>query len=357
MRKILFCLVGIFLFGGVEKVMAAPMLACYSQDDCGNGAQCVYLNDGSEKGYCAKIYQRSTPTPPPSCKDLWYFDNLSKNCAQKKFCGTYTYQGLQTFATLAECKNNLPKVNCAMKKCGDVNCDGRINFLDLVVWRDESGGKVNGKSSDFNGDGKVDTRDYDILRMGMVNGCKKVVPSPMIQRPVSPTPVAVRICNYSMSPAKLCPDNFKCVVSSKYSGADGICVPVSELTPTPKEPLVTVVAKMTCNMTTNPRRNCPVGFQCINMKNEDGVLMPGADGICQKIEQKPTISKKCVIGGDADKDGRVTLKDYGIWKTEYMNNKTSRGDFDCNGTVNSADFGVWKKLFLESKSLNVDLGN
>jgi len=53
----------------------------------------------------------------------------------------------------------------------------------------------------------------------------------------------------------------------------------------------------------------------------------------------------------------VTLKDYGIWKTEYMNNKTSRGDFDCNGTVNSADFGVWKKLFLESKSLNVDLGN
>ena len=51
-----------------------------------------------------------------NCKNLSWFDNENKECGKKEFCGLYTYQGLQTFESKAQCekalnetKNNIEK--------------------------------------------------------------------------------------------------------------------------------------------------------------------------------------------------------------------------------------------------------
>lgn len=39
-----------------------------------------------------------------NCNVYYWFDNNNKNCTYKEFCGTYMYQGLQTFETSNDCK-------------------------------------------------------------------------------------------------------------------------------------------------------------------------------------------------------------------------------------------------------------
>lgn len=40
----------------------------------------------------------------PECRELWYRDNNTPTCQQKKFCGAFMYQGLMTFPTEEACK-------------------------------------------------------------------------------------------------------------------------------------------------------------------------------------------------------------------------------------------------------------
>jgi len=42
-----------------------------------------------------------------NCNVYYWFDNNNTNCTYKEFCGTYMYQGLQTFATSNDCKEAL----------------------------------------------------------------------------------------------------------------------------------------------------------------------------------------------------------------------------------------------------------
>ncbi len=47
-----------------------------------------------------------TPTPQPTCQNLWWLDNTNTSCqSEKQFCGTYMYQGLQTFINKQDCLN------------------------------------------------------------------------------------------------------------------------------------------------------------------------------------------------------------------------------------------------------------
>jgi len=41
------------------------------------------------------------------CQSLWWSDNRSKICQQKRFCGSYMYYGLKTFETQAACQTAL----------------------------------------------------------------------------------------------------------------------------------------------------------------------------------------------------------------------------------------------------------
>jgi len=71
---------------------------------CKTGASCpVYecLN-----GACTeKITSNTSQTS--GCNNLWWFDNASKNCQQKQFCGMYMYFGLHTFDSEEECEKEL----------------------------------------------------------------------------------------------------------------------------------------------------------------------------------------------------------------------------------------------------------
>ena len=41
------------------------------------------------------------------CKNLYWFDDTTKVCGQKQFCGMYMYLGLQTFESKTQCENAL----------------------------------------------------------------------------------------------------------------------------------------------------------------------------------------------------------------------------------------------------------
>jgi hypothetical protein len=351
MRKITTLVVAFFLLVNVGKVMAlTPLKSCYSDNDCANGYRCVYLDDtmNSEVGYCAKIYVGVTAVPTEveptiSCKNLWWIDNSNKTCSQKQFCGAYAYEGLKTFSTVVECKKNLLPTNCAYKKCGDANCDGVIDSKDLMIWMQERGGK--GMTADFNKDGKVDTKDYALLKDGIINKCEEITPTKMIQRP--PSPIISKKCNLDSD----CGVNQKCYQPPMPECRAGmVCTQVMPakyckviaVTPTTEDQVIA------CDMTVKISDACPTGYTTLYKKD-------GSECRCVKGTQ-PTI-KQCNKNGDADGDGKATLKDYAIWKLEYNSGKVSKADFDCNKVVNMSDYQVWKSAFLQSRNLVVTTNN
>lgn len=137
----------------------------------------------------------TAPTPTAVCKNLWWFDSSSSVCNQKSFCGTYMYQGLRTFSTLTECQKAL-KTNCSLKRCGDANCDGKINIQDLMIWMNER--NSNRKTADFNNDGRVDSKDYAILKNSLIYGCGKITPTPRISTIPTRVPTVVPAYNCDM---------------------------------------------------------------------------------------------------------------------------------------------------------------
>jgi len=43
----------------------------------------------------------------PKCNNYYWFDNNNYDCGYKQFCGEFMYNGLKTFSTVTECRNNL----------------------------------------------------------------------------------------------------------------------------------------------------------------------------------------------------------------------------------------------------------
>jgi len=50
--------------------------------------------------------------------------------------------------------------------------------------------------------------------------------------------------------------------------------------------------------------------------------------------------------GDANRDGKVDLVDFSIWKSEYLGGMKIKCDFNKDGSVNLVDFGIWKREYL-----------
>lgn len=299
----------------------------FSLETSGGSTQCVSM-------FWVKNPGLPTSAPTVSCKNLWWFDNTNKVCSQKQFCGAYMYQGLRTFATEAECKKNLLPTNCAYKKCGDANCDGLIDSKDLIVWMRER--NSNDKTGDFNGDGKVDVKDYEILKNGIINKCGEIIVN--------------KKCNLDSD----CGVNQKCYQPPMPECKAGMaCIQVMPA----KYCVVNVVTStptISCNMSTNPPKTCPLGYRCLTRSD-----MAGSGGVCIKMETttKPTSTSKCNTNGDADRDGKVTLKDYAWWKFEFHRGKVGSGDFDCNNKVDMVDYQIWKEAFLASRKLEVTIKN
>lgn len=239
---------GVFILLSAGKALAlTPLPSCYSDNDCAVGYRCIYLDDrlDADAGYCAKTYVRVTavPTkmePTMKCNNLWWIDDLNKECSQKQFCGAYAYQGLKTFFTAEECKKSLLPINCAYKRCGDANCDGLVNTRDLIVWMRERGGS--GKTADFNNDGKVDIKDYDMLRQGLTKKCK--VPTPTRVPTRMPTPIASKIVNWTTNWANFTAFDYRVQVSDGTSSGRIFGV-------NPSKPCNSVTGEMVC-VNSNP---------------------------------------------------------------------------------------------------------
>lgn len=100
------------------------------------------------------------------CSSLYWFDKTHRTCKTKEFCGRYTYEGLQTFETLALCNAALNKID------GDANGDGKVNLVDFAVWKNEYLNFVQLPLTsfqptwrgDFNQDTKVDLVDFAIWK-------------------------------------------------------------------------------------------------------------------------------------------------------------------------------------------------
>ena len=59
-----------------------------------------------------------------NCNNLYWFDNDNKSCEQKKFCGMYMYQGLQTFESKGQCEKAINSVNNKSQPfCGNGICE------------------------------------------------------------------------------------------------------------------------------------------------------------------------------------------------------------------------------------------
>jgi hypothetical protein len=56
------------------------------------------------------------------------------------------------------------------------------------------------------------------------------------------------------------------------------------------------------------------------------------------------------VKGDANKDGKVDLVDFTIWKKEYLlDGKPGMADFNKDGKVDLVDFTIWKSSYLVNK--------
>jgi len=97
------------------------------------------------KQKCLRTWEENCSTS--GCSNLWWFDSKTKVCGQKQFCGSYMYQGLQTFTTLEACKAALPVVCTAdVKQCLDGSYVGRVapdcDFAPCPsLCKDSDGGK------------------------------------------------------------------------------------------------------------------------------------------------------------------------------------------------------------------------
>ncbi len=79
----------------------------------------------------------------------------------------------------------------------------------------------------------------------------------------------------------------------------------------------------------------------------------------KSVTLKPTSrSGECVNGkGDANRDGKINLADYAIWRYEYAKGLVSKADFNCDKKVETTDYKIWREIFLETKRLTVSDSN
>ncbi len=325
MKKIIWLLVAIIFLS--SQIPTWAVTSCRGRSDCPSGYECVYLDESgvprldstnsANNAFCARIYQgvTSVPTKIQPTPTLKY-------AKEGEFCGAgpkgvvqcgpelkcdYSRNTIQDNSEVEGymvgaggiCVKDISTVkptiidNCRLKVCGDANCDGLVNSLDLIIWKRESENSTNSRSADFNNDGKVDKADYDMLQLGLQKKCG--VPTP----------------------------------STKYAKEGEFC-----------------------GAGPNGVVECEPGLKCdysrnrINEDNSDYVSVEiiGAGGVCVRVTPiaKPTIIDSCrlKICGDANCDGKIDIKDRLAWFRERIRPGAKTADFNKDGKVDTKDYSI-----------------
>ncbi len=295
------------------------------------------------------------PTPNETCNTYFWFDDNNLNCEKRVFCGNYMYLGLHIFKTLEECKASLPKPkyakegeacgggrpdskqcepglrcdysknfiqdesevvsgmmvgamgicvkdvptvkptkidDCRLKVCGDANCDGIVNSIDLINWKQESSGSADSGNADFNNDGDVNKADYDMLQLGLQKKCGV---------PTLPIKYAKEgeFCGAGPSGVVQCEEGLKCDESRNRTNQD-------------------------------------------SSEDISGERV-GAGGVCVKITPiaKPTKIDDCrlKVCGDANCDGKIDTRDRLVWIRERFSSSRS-ADFNQDNRIDMKDYSI-----------------
>lgn len=131
--------------------------ACGQKQFCG-----TYMYAGlqtfSTQSACASAASAVVPTPEPGCSNLYWFDNTSKACGQKQFCGTYMYGGLQTFSTQGQCLSAVAgsSVDDEDTTVVDQSCTDLSYYMSISLTRSPSATLyTRAQSTDANTGGEV----------------------------------------------------------------------------------------------------------------------------------------------------------------------------------------------------------
>jgi len=103
---------------GVYPGKCNPVISCATNSDCPIVASLCGNPQGPNYQICLernKVFECIDRTcqlvKPPTCANLWWFDDEHRECQQKQFCGLYYYQGLETFKTKESCMTALQNPN------------------------------------------------------------------------------------------------------------------------------------------------------------------------------------------------------------------------------------------------------
>ncbi|HLL60882.1 MAG TPA: hypothetical protein VK338_04150 [Candidatus Nitrosocosmicus sp.] len=77
------------------------------------------------------------------------------------------------------------------------------------------------------------------------------------------------------------------------------------------------------------------------------------------VTQAPTITSRVITPaqcsqksrGDANCDGRITITDFEIWRSEFMTQRGMRADFNNDRRVSITDFEIWRNSFTRQQGL------
>ncbi len=267
--------------------------------------------------------------------------------------------------------------DCRLKVCGDANCDGKIDIKDRLVWFKERFGSS--RSSDFNQDNRIDMKDYSIITSGIQNKCQPIVIPKLTlvptRKPVI-TPVTKKFCETDSDclrtetcyqpPMLTCTPGENCiqVMPQKYcrSKIETSPAPTDRSTPT-LAPTQAPVTKKFCETDSDclrtetcyqpPMPTCPAGENCtmaLPLKYCKPVVVSEVTGVKEKIACNNS-------KGDANRDGKIGLADYAIWRYEYAKGLAAKADFNCDKVVDLTDYKIWKESFIQTKSLMVSDSN
>ncbi|HOY61389.1 MAG TPA: hypothetical protein PK045_02700 [Candidatus Woesebacteria bacterium] len=492
MKKIILLLGAIIFLSCRMPTLAAA--SCRGRSDCPTGYECVYWDNSgtpridssnnAENAFCAKIYQEVTRVPtktPPT----------PKYAKEGEFCGAGPNGVIQCEPGL-KCDESRNRINedrseeisgervgaggicvkitpivkptiiddCRLKICGDANCDGKLDTMDRLAWVRERL-RPGVKTTDFNKDGKVDTKDYALLTSGIQGKCQPII-APITKTPVptnkpTKTPIDTKICNTDndclsseycyQPPMPTCPKGQNCLdvmpqkycrartmatplpttycrggyyggtygptcgssnfdlynyylkfscadntsgvvgdttletcynkndlvnMAEKFCSTHSVCstptptaaritmMPTSRLTPTRAPTIVpTLETKKYCESDADcsrmetcyqpPMPTCPPGENCIQVMPQKyckPMVVSEVTGVVTIVGCKPN-------KGDANRDGKINLTDYALWRFEYAKGLAAKADFNCDKRVDTTDYKIWKETFLETKGLMV----